>query len=52
MTQLLFIIVLHMNNGLQILKVATYLQSGYATQGHRYVIFDSFVLIFESKTHT
>ena len=34
--ELLFIIVLHMKNSLQILKIATYLQSEYATNGCKY----------------
>jgi len=52
MTILLFIYVMHMNNVLQIWEVSTYLQSKYASHGHMYEVFYSFVLVFESKTHT
>ena len=43
---------MHMNNVLQIWEVSTYLQSKYASHGHMYEVFYSFVLVFESKTHT
>jgi len=52
MTLLLFIIVLHMNNVLQIWKVATCRVNMLLKDTGIYVVFDSFVLKFESKTHT
>jgi len=52
MTLLLFIIVLHMNNVLQIWKVATCRVNMLLKDTGIYVVFDSIVLKFESKTHT